>query len=129
MNQEWIFVSNGMLFVKGPKKLAKNGTLGVTSAMDIFLYNDKNEIIDHAAIAQVAIKFSTFTGDSIKMNGNKYGFSFERPMSVGASMMFSGAIGALASGAAHGMENADNAERRKQFIKLIEGIQTGAVRH
>ena len=121
MNADWRFVSNGILISSGPKKLAKNGIIGVTSELELCLYNDNGEIIDRAPVSQAVVKFSTMLGDSVKMNGRKYGFSFVPPPKTSA-LLLGGAIGALAAGIASGAENANNAERRKEFKELIESL-------
>ena len=119
MNTDWMFVSGGMQIGLGIRIKAKNGTLGVTSSKELVLYDDKGEMIDRAPIAQIAFKFSTLVGDSIKMNGHKWPLSFVPPMKTGP---FSGGFVA-------GMEYAlrddvrDGKQKREEFKALIEKIQ------
>lgn len=121
METEWIFACNGILLQAGPKKLAKNGMLGVSKENELVLFNDNGDVIDRAPVSQAVVKFSAFLGDSIKMNGHKYALSFVPPPKTSA-MLLGGAVGALASGMAQGMENADQSKKREELKALMESL-------
>ena len=111
MGSEWKFVSTVVGISKGIRILAKTGTLGVTTEQELFLLNEKGEVIDHAPIAQVDIKFSGIA-DSLKMNGNKYIYYFiPQPKKTG-----------MAAGIQHAQE-LERCEKRNEFKALVASIQ------
>lgn len=122
MNENWIFVSNGMTIGMGLKIRAKNGTLGITSTTELILFDDNGVIIDRAPVAQIVFKFSSFVGDSIIINGHKWPLSFVPPMKTGP---FSGG---LVAGMEYGMREDVIAgrQKREEFKALIERMQAGA---
>lgn len=119
MNENWMFTANGISVKLGMKIKAKNGTLGLTSEKELVLLDDNGGVIDRAPASQVVFKFSSFLGDSIKINGNKFLLSFVPPMKTGP---FAGSAG---SGMAYGMRDDVKAgeQKRKEFQALIEKIQ------
>jgi len=77
---------------------AKNGTLGVTSEKELVLFDDNSQVIDRALVSQVVFKFSSFSGDSININGHKWPLSFVPPMKTGPL-----SSGGLVGGMEYGM--------------------------
>ncbi|MDR0957000.1 MAG: hypothetical protein LBM09_00245 [Candidatus Nomurabacteria bacterium] len=128
MNADWIFVGNGVRIGNNIKAKAKNGTVGVTSMRELYIYGDNGEIIDHAPIMQTIIKFSNVTGDSVKMNGNKYMLAFVPPIKTSTSIMH-GMLGGAVGGFVAGLNESQRPEvqfgrqKREEFKALIERIQ------
>lgn len=130
MDSDWLFVSNGVTIGLGLKAKAKNntGTVGITSAKELILYNGNGEVIDHAPLAQVVAKFSNMTGDSVKINDNKYILAFIPPMKTSKSLIagaLGGAVGAFAAGMNEGQrpEVQVGRQKREEFKALVERLQ------
>jgi len=113
MNDNLLFVSNGMIFQKGIKSLAQSGTLSISTSNELYLYNDTGEVIDSAPIASVKFKFSAMLGDSIKMNGSKYSIFFAPPMDFSKG-------GGMVGGMVAGMEYAQREDVKAGKLKCDE---------
>ena len=119
MNSDWIFISHGMQVGLGIKVKAKNGTLGITSSKELLLYGDNGEIMDRAPISNIVFKFSSFSGDSVTINGRKWPLSFVPPMNTGP---FSGGLVGGMEYAARDDVKAGK-QKREEFKVLIEKLQ------
>ncbi len=118
MNADWAFSGNGIGIQKGLKILAKNGTLGVTAALELYLYNDAGQVIDHAPLSQAVVKLGSMAGDTVKMNGNKYMLVFVPQPKTSAF----GLAGGVAAGMQYGQMLRECA-KRNEFMALIERVQ------
>jgi hypothetical protein len=156
MNEDWMFFSNRIQFkrkLKTTKKQTIRGTLGVSHAKELVLYDDTNEIIASAHVEQCSFKFNKSNlYDGIIINDNKWEISFTALVFQEGAIFWDlsfweilgSCIGGLFGGIIGGVigvivgtfidcikynkiKNIKSAmKKRKEFLELIEKMQAGA---